>query len=79
MRSLRFCLRQVTDTLGRVQNAHSDETLRKAGQILSGLQYGRISDIFATGLHEYLTDFLDSTQELSRQIQASFFSSTRVD
>ena len=78
-RSLRFCLRQVTDTLGRVQNAHSDETLRKAGQILSGLQYGRISDIFATGLHEYLTDFLDSTQELSRQIQASFFSSTRVD
>jgi uncharacterized alpha-E superfamily protein len=48
-RSLRFCLRQVVDTLGRVQNAQSGETLRSAGQILSGLQYGRISEIFAGG------------------------------
>jgi uncharacterized alpha-E superfamily protein len=78
-RSLRFCLRQVCDTLGRVQNAQSGETLRQADQILAGLQYGRISDIFANGLHEYLTDFLDSTQELGRLIQSSFFASSRVD
>jgi uncharacterized alpha-E superfamily protein len=78
-RSLRFCLRQVCDTLGRVQNAHSGEAERKAGQILSHLQYGRISDIFANGLHESLTEFLDDTQELSRLIQASFFASTSVD
>jgi uncharacterized alpha-E superfamily protein len=77
-RSLHFCVRQVYDMLERVQNAQSAETLRQAGQILSGLQYGRISDIFASGLHEYLTDFLDSTQELSRLIQASFFSSSTV-
>jgi uncharacterized alpha-E superfamily protein len=62
-----------------VKNEHSAETLEKAGQILSGLQYGRISEIFATGLHEYLTDFLDSQQELGRMIQASFFSSSRVE
>ena len=61
-----------------MQNAQSAETLRQAGQILTGLQYGRISDIFASGLHEYLTDFLDSTQELSRLIQASFFSASTV-
>ncbi len=78
-RSLRFCIRQVSDTLGRVQNAQSTETLRQAAQILSGLQYGRISDIFAAGLHEYLTDFLVSTQDLGRMIQASFFSSSRVE
>jgi uncharacterized alpha-E superfamily protein len=78
-RSLRFCLRQVSDTLGRVQNAQSAETLRQASQILSGLQYGRISEIFATGLHEYLTEFLVSTQELGRLIQASFFSSSKVE
>ncbi|MGE5616829.1 MAG: alpha-E domain-containing protein, partial [Bacillota bacterium] len=78
-RSLRFCLRQVFDTLGRVQNAQSGETLRRAGQILSGLQYGRISDIFAGGLHEYLTAFLDSSQDLSFQIQKSFFSSTTLE
>ena len=78
-RSLRFCLRQVFDTLGRVQNAQSGETLRRAGQILAGLQYGRISDIFAGGLHEYLTGFLNSMQDLSRQVQRSFFSSTTVE
>jgi uncharacterized alpha-E superfamily protein len=78
-RSLRFCIRQVSDTLERVQNARSAETLRQAGQILAGLQYGRISDIFAQGLHEYLTDFLDSTQDLGRMIQSSFFSSSTVD
>jgi uncharacterized alpha-E superfamily protein len=78
-RSLRFCLRQVHDTLGRVQNAQSGDTLRCAGEILAGLQYGRISDIFANGLHEYLTEFLDSMQQLSIQIQRSFFSSSPVE
>src|SRR6187455_564756 len=78
-RSLRFCLRQVVETLGRVQNAQSEATVRKASQILAGLQYGRISDIFAGGLHEYLTAFLDSNYELSVQIQKSFFSSTTVE
>ena len=40
-------------------NDRSAEALRLAGQILSQLRYGRISDIFAAGLHEYLTDYLD--------------------
>jgi uncharacterized alpha-E superfamily protein len=78
-RSLRFCVRQVHDTLGHVQNAQSGETLRRAGQILAQLQYGRISEIFAEGLHEYLTEFLDSMQHLSAQIQRSFFSASMVE
>ena len=78
-RSLRFCLRQVCDTLGRVQNDQSAEAVRQAGQILTGLQYGRISDIFAEGLHEYLTDFLENTYKLGRLIQSSFFASSRVE
>jgi uncharacterized alpha-E superfamily protein len=78
-RSLRFCLRQVYDTLGHVQNAQSGETLLRAGQILAGLQYGRISDIFSGGLHEYLTEFLDSMQDLSDDIQRAFFSSRVVE
>jgi uncharacterized alpha-E superfamily protein len=78
-RSLRFCLRQVFDTLGRVQNAQSGETVRRAGQVLAGLQYGRISEIFAGGLHEYLTDFLESTHDLSLHIQRSFFSASLVE
>ena len=78
-RSLMFCLSQVFETLGHVQNAQSGETLRRAGQILAGLQYGRISDIFAAGLHEYLTEFLDSMQDLSQDIQKSFFSASVVE
>ena len=78
-RSLRFCVRQVHETLGHVQNAQSGETLRRAGQILSALQYGRISEIFAEGLHEYLTEFLQSMQDLSGHIQRSFFSASVVE
>ena len=78
-RSLRFCLKQVCDSLGRVQNAQSGETVRAAGKILSGLEQERISEIFAGGLHEYLTDFLDSMMELSQDIQGSFFSSRTVE
>jgi uncharacterized alpha-E superfamily protein len=78
-RSLAFCLKQVIDSLGRVRNAHSAATMLRAVQIQKGLQDGRISEIFATGLHEYLTEFLDSMQELSQDIQASFFSSRVVE
>jgi uncharacterized alpha-E superfamily protein len=78
-RSLHFCMREVQDILDRVKNDRSGETLRQAGQILSRLRYGRISDIFAGGLHEYLTDYLDSMKELSTQIQMSFFAPTLGD
>jgi hypothetical protein len=53
--------------------------VRRAGKILAGLEYGRISDIFSGGLHEYLTDFLVAMQELSGDIQRSFFSSRVVE
>src|SRR4029079_5959261 len=74
-RSLRFCLMQVCNTLGKVPNSQSTGALNGAGQIHDGLQHGRISEIFASGLHEYLTDFLDSMHDLSMHIQKSFFSS----
>jgi uncharacterized alpha-E superfamily protein len=78
-RSLHFCIRQAFETLTWVKNDQSGETLRKAGLLLAALQYGKISDIFATGLHEYLTAFLKSTQELSNGVQQSFFAPTLVE
>jgi uncharacterized alpha-E superfamily protein len=78
-RSLRFCLIQVCATLDKVKNDRSRDALRSASRILSGLQFGHISDIFAAGLHEYLTDFLDSMQDLSRNIQGSFFAATSAE
>jgi len=78
-RSLRFCLIQVCATLDKVKNDRSRDALRSASRILSCLQFGHISDIFAAGLHEYLTDFLDSMQDLSRNIQGSFFAATSAE
>ena len=75
-RSLHFCMRQVSDTLDIVRNDRSPECLRLAGRIRSQLRYGRIQDIFAQGLHEYLTAYLDSMQELSVEVQKSFFAPT---
>jgi uncharacterized alpha-E superfamily protein len=53
------------------------ETLRRAGTD-PGLSTAHL-EIFAGGLHEYLTEFLDSMQQLSSNIQRSFFSSTTVE
>jgi len=78
-RSLHFCMRQVADTLDIVRNDRAAECQRLAGRILAQLRYGRIQDIFAEGLHEYLTAYLDSMQELSTQIQKSFFAPTLAD
>jgi len=75
-RSLHFCLRQVHETLDLVRNDRSAEAQRQAGLLLSQLRYGRISDIFATGLHEYLTDHLDAMQVLSTEVQKCFFAPT---
>ncbi|APV50747.1 hypothetical protein BWI17_14255 [Betaproteobacteria bacterium GR16-43] len=72
-RSMHFCVKQAFDTLNYIKNDQSQETLRKAGLLLASLQYGKISDIFAAGLHEYLTGFLKSTLEVSNGVQKSFF------
>ena len=75
-RSLHFCMRQTADTLELVQNQRSGECLRQAGRVLSQLRYGRIQDIFDEGLHEYLTNYLDAMQDLSREVQRAFFAPT---
>ncbi|MGL4808796.1 MAG: alpha-E domain-containing protein, partial [Giesbergeria sp.] len=50
-RSLHASLREVVDNLAQVSNDHSAETQRRAGRLLADLQYGRIDEILATGLH----------------------------
>ena len=78
-RSLHFCVRSAYETLDYLKNPLSEETQRRAGRLLAALQYGKISDIFTAGLHEYLTEFLQSTQELSNGVQRSFFAPSLVE
>lgn len=72
-RSLHFCLRDVYDILCKVQNVNSYEATRLAGEIYASLQFGLVENIFASGLHEYLTAFLESTSRLGAEINTAFF------
>lgn len=71
-RSLAASLNEVVSNLGVVANDHSGETLRRAGKLKAELQYARIDEILATGLHAYLTQFLDRVNELGWRISQDF-------
>jgi uncharacterized alpha-E superfamily protein len=71
-RSLAACLNEVVLNLKDVANEHSGETLRRAGRLRSDLQYGRIDEILATGLHAYLTEFLNRVNDLGVGISRDF-------
>jgi uncharacterized alpha-E superfamily protein len=71
-RSLLGCLNEVLDNLGLVSSNPSSETLRRAGKLRADLQYARIDEILATGLHAFLTQFLDRVNELGAHISREF-------
>ena len=72
-RSLHYCMHDVYEILCKVQNRSSAEATRQAGEIYAALQFGRIGNIFHTGLHEYLTEFLEGTDRLGEEINDAFF------
>ena len=71
-RSLHASLNEVVGNLGMVANDQSRETQRRAGKLRAELQYGRIDEILATGLHAYLTQFLDRINDLGAHISRDF-------
>jgi len=71
-RSLVNCLNEVCLNLEHVSNARSHETERRAGLLRAEMRYGRIEDIEARGLHEYLTTFLERINDLGGRISQDF-------
>jgi len=71
-RSLAACVHEVLVNLQRVANEQSKDTLRMAGRLHADLQYGRIDEILATGLHAYLTQFLERVNALGVGISRDF-------
>ena len=71
-RSLRACMDEVYATLRTLANEQSAETQRRAGELQAELQFGRIDQILASGLHEKLTNFLERTADLGNRISADF-------
>jgi len=71
-RSLAACMHEVVSNLHRVANEQSKDTVRLAGRLDADLQYGRIDEILATGLHAYLTQFLERVNALGVGISRDF-------
>ena len=71
-RSLRSCVSRVYSHLLAVRNAQSGETERRAGELQASLHFGRIEDIFALGLHEYLVQFLGRIRDLGERVARDF-------
>jgi uncharacterized alpha-E superfamily protein len=71
-RSLHACLNEVVNNLLRINSNPNGETLRIAGKLSSELKYARIDEILATGLHAYLTQFLDRVNDLGGHISREF-------
>jgi uncharacterized alpha-E superfamily protein len=71
-RSLAACMNEAMANLSLVANRQSNETLRRAGRLQSDLRFGRIDEILATGLHAYLTQFLDRVGDLGVGISRDF-------
>ena len=71
-RSLHASLNEVVANLMRVANDPESETQRRAGKLCAELKYGRIDEILSTGLHAYLTQFLDRVNDLGSHIGREF-------
>ena len=71
-RSLHASLDEVVKNLTLVSDHAKGETQRRAGKLRADLQYGQIDEVLATGLHAYLTQFLDRVNDLGQRISRDF-------
>ena len=71
-RSLLGCLNEVMSNLAMVTSDANSETRRRAGKLRSDLQFARIDEILANGLHAFLTQFLDRVNELGAHLSREF-------
>jgi uncharacterized alpha-E superfamily protein len=71
-RSLHASLNEVMANLALVSSDPQSETLRHAGKLRADLAYGRIDEILATGLHAFLTQFLERVNVLGSRISREF-------
>ena len=75
-RSLTSCMEVVNRLLQEINGSRSGELLRRCGLLHGQLRFGSIDDIFAGGLHEYLSAFLERIYDLGDLINTTYFWST---
>ena len=72
-RSLTACMNEVNRLVQEINGPRSNELVRRCGLLSGELRYGSIDGIFARGLHEYLSDFLERIYELGDLINTTYF------
>jgi uncharacterized alpha-E superfamily protein len=73
-RSLHACFDEIMPILELLSGSRATECKRLAGELHSKLRYGKMRDIFQRGLHEFLSDFIESNNKLGSEVHKTFFS-----
>ena len=71
-RSMHHCVTGVMQHLRDVGATDEGATMRHAGRLRADLRYGHIDEILATGLHAFLTQFLERVNQLGAHISRDF-------
>jgi uncharacterized alpha-E superfamily protein len=76
-RSIRFTAAEVQAGLraisGTGSGSYANEAERLTGKVLEGLRYDTIEEIFARGLHPYLSDLLRNLRLIGHDIARTYF------
>jgi uncharacterized alpha-E superfamily protein len=70
-RSLAACLEQIDQALSRLEG-QNHSAKRLSAELQARIVHGEIDEIFSSGLHEYLTQFLEDINELGQRIQRAY-------
>ena len=73
-RSLTFCYQWITRSLDGLAEDYgkSYDCQRGAGDIYARLEAGKMDDIFQSGLHEFLQDFVKANNQLAADIAQTY-------
>ena len=71
-RSLLACMNEVVANLVVVCGSEDCRSCRLAGKLRSDIQYASVDEILATGLHAFLTQFLDRINLIGAEISKEF-------
>lgn len=71
-RSLRSCYDRLSETLEDLCGTSAPDCQRLTGRLHARLRYSGIEEVFETGLHEFLTDFIERNAQIGQQLGRDF-------
>jgi uncharacterized alpha-E superfamily protein len=71
-RSMHASFDEITTVLEKLAGGQGSDARRLAGAMHAQLHFGRMDDIFKSGLHEFLVEFVRQTGDLGGQIERDF-------